>query len=233
MVGVSRMRLVDRAELEAELAKKLSRLQQGQYRQLLNALGNPPRLENLPMDYFSRMADELQGVVQPELEKIYTKQAAALMGLDKVKAVAVDWDVINERAAQWARLYAGELCKNVADTKKAAIKQQVEGFFRDARSMGDLEASLARLFGPLRAEMIAITEVTRAASEGERGFAAELNKLGLQTTFIWNTSNDEIADDCPICGPRNGKRQGDGWDELPPAHPRCRCWPTTEVIPND
>jgi len=47
---------------------------------------------------------------------------------------------------------------------------------------------------------------------------------------VWQTRNDEIV--CPICGPRHGKEEGDGWtkDDGPPAHPRCRCW-TNHVLP--
>jgi len=225
------MDLANRNDLEALLAKKLGKLQQGQYKQLLTALGDPPRLENLSPDYFQRMADELQGVIQPVLEDIYTQQTVALMGLDKVKAVAVDWNLINQRAAEWARKYSGTLCKNVSDSTRDAIRQQLEGFYRDARTMGDLEASLGRLFSPIRAEMIAITEVTRASAQGELAFAEELRRLGLKTTFVWQTSQDDIV--CPICGPLNEKEQGQGWSDPPPAHPRCRCFINTKVIASD
>ncbi len=222
------MDLPNRADFEALLARKLGRLGQSQLKSLLAALGDPPMMEHLPADYFDRMAVEYQGVIQPVLEDVYVKQAVALMGLDSHKALAIGWDIINERAAQWARQYSGVLCKNITDNTRTAIRQQVEGFYRDARTMGDLEASLGRLFGPVRAEMIAVTEVTRAAAQGELGFAEELRRLGLKTVHIWITSNDDIV--CAICGPLHEKEQGDGWTDPPPAHVRCRCFMTTKVI---
>jgi hypothetical protein len=221
------MELPNRAALETGLARKLARLSQDQYRRLLATLGDPPKMENLPGDYFNGMAAELQGVLQPALEDAYTLQAAALMGLKTNKALAVDWTVINQRAALWAKQYAGLLCKQMSDRTREAIRAQVADFFRDQRSMDDLTASLARLFGPIRAELIAVTEVTRAASMGEQGFAEELRGMGLRTTFIWQTANDDTV--CPICGPLHGSKQGDGWHDPPPAHPRCRCWINTVV----
>ncbi len=223
------MKLDNRATLEAELARKLGRFNREQYKALLPALGNPPRLENLPVGYFDRMSEALQGVLQPVMEQIYTQQAAALMGISSVKALAIAWELVNERAAQWARQYAGVLVKSITDNTRSAIRQQVEGFYRDQRSLDDLTASLSRLFSPIRAELIAVTEVTRAGVQGELGFAEELRKMGLKTTFVWQTANDEIADNCPICGPRHEKKQGDGWNDPPPAHPRCRCWLNTVV----
>jgi ribosomal protein S2 len=85
-----------------------------------------------------------------------------------------------------------------------------------------LKDSLSSLFGPVRAEIIAITEVTRAAVEGERAMVAEVAKQGIQMVAVWNTNNDEIV--CPICAPLNQKKQGEAWTFPPPAHPRCRCW---------
>src|SRR3990172_6909610 len=178
------MDIPNRAELEAKLAQKLGRLGQTQLRGLRDALGNPPKMENLSPDYFDRLSDELQGVIQPIMEEIYVAQAAALMGI-RQKAVAVDWNVVNQRAAEWARKYSGVLCKDITDKSREAIRQQVEGFYRDQRTMGDLEASLSRLFGPVRVEMIAITEVTRASAQGEMGFAEELRRLGLKTVHVW------------------------------------------------
>jgi hypothetical protein len=76
--------------------------------------------------------------------------------------------------------------------------------------------------------MIAVTEVTRASVEGERAQVRELAAQGVVLVATWQTANDELV--CPVCGPRNGRREGDGWDSPPPAHPRCRCWLNHEVV---
>jgi hypothetical protein len=72
--------------------------------------------------------------------------------------------------------------------------------------------------------MISITEVTRAASEGEQEIVNRLimDNPGIVAVDIWQTNRDDRV--CPICGPRHNRKRGDGWTENPPAHPRCRCW---------
>jgi hypothetical protein len=77
-----------------------------------------------------------------------------------------------------------------------------------------------RTFGPVRAEMISVTEITRAASQGEQQVAKELADAGINMIPIWQTNEDEIV--CEICMPRNEQEITDNF--YPPAHPRCRCW---------
>jgi len=92
--------------------------------------------------------------------------------------------------------------------------------------MEQLTAQILELIGsPIRAEMIAVTEVTRAASEGEQAVARELARQGIIMTPFWNTNRDELV--CPICEPRNNQEITDGM--FPPAHPRCRCWVNYEL----
>ena len=71
--------------------------------------------------------------------------------------------------------------------------------------------------------------MTRAATEGERGIVDELGKMGITMAEFWATENDDLV--CTICGPRNEKKEGDGWTRAdgPPAHPKCRCWVNHEI----
>jgi hypothetical protein len=86
--------------------------------------------------------------------------------------------------------------------------------------------------------MIATTEITRAAVEGEIAAAEEINKQmpeQRKLVPVWQTRVDERV--CPICQPLNEKRPdrfgADGrpvWVHPdggiygpPPAHRRCRC----------
>ena len=78
------------------------------------------------------------------------------------------------------------------------------------------------MFGEIRAEMIAITEATRAFSEGN---IQEWLASGVVDGIKWMTAEDELV--CPICEPLDGKEGSltDGIEGLkPPAHVRCRCW---------
>ena len=77
--------------------------------------------------------------------------------------------------------------------------------------------------------MIARTEVTRAAVEGQRATVKEtsdaLAKYGIKPMVeVWQTRNDDLV--CSIYRSRHGKKEGAGWtkEDGPPAHNGCRCW---------
>jgi len=77
-----------------------------------------------------------------------------------------------------------------------------------------------------RAEMIAITEITRAHNAGLRYIARRFADVtGDDLAPFWITEKDDRV--CPICSPLHLKPR-EVWEPLfplgPPAHPRCRCW---------
>jgi hypothetical protein len=96
-------------------------------------------------------------------------------------------------------------------------------------NLDQLSERITPLFGRQRAEAIAITEVTRASSEGERQYADALQTQGVRLIAIHQTNTDDRV--CPICGPRNGEPITDG--RYPPLHPRCRCFVTHKVEVRD
>lgn len=206
----------NRADFERLLAQILSRLGSKHRRELLTLLGDPPSFGNVPTGFWEKINNETANAVYPVLNDIYNEAAERMV--DSLP-IGVDWGIINERAAAWARQYAFELIKGMNETTIRALQAALNSFFQNGMTREQLEAQLVRLFGPVRAEMIAITEVTRAAVAGERAIAAELAKDGIDMVPYWLTRNDELV--CPICGPRNNKPITDG--VFPPAHPRCRC----------
>lgn len=215
----------DRAAWEQRIARALGRLGQEQFQALQKALGDPPDINNLPPGYWGDQAKEMQGILQPLIEAIF--RAAAVQIVNDL-GIGMEWADFNAAAARWARDYSFNLVRGITDKTQAALQEQIAGFFEDKRTLGDLYKSIGELFGPVRAEMIAVTETTRAAVQGELAFADELQKLGLNTTQRWQTSNDDHV--CPICGPLDQALRGNGWTDPPPAHPRCRCWVNTEVV---
>jgi len=151
-------------------------------------------------------------------------------------AIGADWALVNEAASAWASQYGYDLVQGVTAHTREALQRAVGGFFEEALSREELVGRISGLFGPVRAEMIAVTEVTRAASEGQQGLVTEVAGQGIEMIDTWSTRNDELV--CPICGPLHG-RDADGYDAgrvpywihpvsgerygKPPAHPRCRC----------
>lgn len=159
--------------------------------------------------------------------------------------IGVDWAVINQMANEWARSYSVFLAGNIEKTSRSAIakaiRNTISSYFEEGLSLNEvtrrLESDptlaklftknvrdkLGRIYGPYRAEMISVTETTRSITEGGRLVADELRRQGINMIERWITARDEYV--CPICMPRDGKPEGDGWtkNDGPPAHPRCRC----------
>jgi hypothetical protein len=155
--------------------------------------------------------------------------------------IGVDWALVNQDAADWASRYVGQLVKDISDTTQRSIGRAVSDYFTDTETIGDLDdtetigdldKSLARMtdkfgriFGPVRAEMIAVTEVTRASAQGELAVANRLKAEGIEMRKVWRTNRDELV--CPICAPLQDTEESE-WrasaPDGPPAHPRCRCF---------
>lgn len=214
----------NRAQLEAELARRFSKLSAAHRRELMRLLGTPPNMGNVPAAFWEKVASELNGSFVPFMAEIYMASAERLIS---TLPIGVDFGLVNERAAAWARNYSGELIRNITNTTRRAVGESVAAFFERGQTRADLEAALGRLFGPMRAEMIGVTEVTRAATQGELEIARELAQDGIVMVPVWQTNNDELV--CPICSPRNGKEITDNF--FPPAHARCRCWTNHELPP--
>jgi SPP1 gp7 family putative phage head morphogenesis protein len=143
-------------------------------------------------------------------------RAAAALGVEAPPGI---WDTVVQAIREYAFADVGM----INDTSRELLQDALAQFVEEGWTMGRLNEEVAKIFGPERANRIAVTELTRAYTEGKRATVDELRAAGLEVVEIWHTVNDELV--CEICGPRNGKRLGDGWDRSdgPPAHPNCRC----------
>jgi len=94
----------------------------------------------------------------------------------------------------------------------------------------ELVAMIEPVVGARRAETVAITAATEAATAGVRAYRDGLRtEHNLEYVMIWETANDERV--CPICGALHSKREDEwGGRSGPPAHPRCRCGVRLERI---
>ena len=145
--------------------------------------------------------------------------------------LAIDWELVNTAVADWARAMSFDLItgmtRTTANRLRAAIAQFIES---PDMSMSELANQLSGLFGAVRGEMIAVTEVTRAFAAGNQ---TSWEKSNVVEGKQWNTVVDELV--CPVCGPLNGKvvklnETFGGFYDYPPAHPRCRCWISPVVM---
>lgn len=227
--------LTDRARAvwEARLQAAFAAVMAARAAELLRLLGVPPDIKRVPLSYWSALDASLTAALEPLLTAMATESALGL-GAQAGISSAVNWALVNSRAASWASRYTFDLVSGIDATTQTMLQDTISSFFKtasvDLRTLsGQIQVpELVNKLGQVitsetRANMIAVTEVTRAASQGEQALLTEIRRQNpnVRVTTIWLTSRDEIV--CPICLPRNGKRQGDGWTEPPPAHPRCRC----------
>lgn len=220
------MQLENREALEAKLAKKIGRAHVQELKDLLDKLGDPPDLANLPDDFWDTASIELTTAVLPVILEVYLQSAEALLSQSPI---GVDWGLVNQAAINWASAYSFELIKRIVAVSRKAVADALTAYYQGGMTIGDLEAMLVPVFGPVRAEMIAVTEITRASVEGELALVRQIEAENEHIKMIaeWQTNVDERV--CLVCGPRNGKKKGDGWEDPPPAHPRCRCWLNHEM----
>lgn len=220
--------LDDRMAWEAGLSRELSRLLRSQMGQLLELLGDPPDLNNIPESFWQDAGEELQAALSRNFQDIYL--AAAEQILD-AQPIGVDWGLVNSNAANWARQYSFDLVSGITQTSRQAVSDAIAAFFEEQQTLQQLRDRLSSIYGPVRADMIASTEVTRAAVQGERSVIAEIEAEGVQMQRFWITSQDELV--CPICSPLH-ERPYSEWSfqfpDGPPGHPRCRCSEAHEFV---
>jgi len=208
----------NRDELERQLTRIMARLLSAYGGRLLEKLGDPPNINNLSPEFWENESQIMLEALRPFLENVYLDAAKTLMA---ATPSAVDWALVNEAAVKWASGYAFDLIKGINSTTVQTLQSTLAAYFQHPTTIGQLEARILEMVAsPIRAEMIAVTEITRAASEGEQEIARGLAQQGIEMTPIWQTNNDDIV--CPECGPRHDQEITDG--EYPPLHPRCRCW---------
>lgn len=165
-------------------------------------------------------------ILRPILENFLrqTAMAAAESAARQLPAVAryqVDWALVNEAAWRRSRDYSYELVKGITETSEAFLKETVSEWIDTGQSLDALVGAITEggMFGARRAQMISVTEVTRAYADGNRmAWAAS----GAVDKVRWQTAVDERV--CPSCGPMHNQTDvvgGDFEGMGPPAHVNC------------
>jgi len=220
--------VINRDDKESGLARAIAKEMNRARQELMDMFPTMAGwMRDVDPSFWDLHAANLTAAIAPELMKDFMLQAETMMaGFD---FLGVEWGLVNQDAADWARQYTFQLVKELTDTSRATLQKLIPAYFEQGWTQGQLRDQLASSFSITRAEMIARTEVTRAASEAEQATARLLEAQGIRMRPVWQTRNDEIV--CPLCGPKHNKEIEDGM--YPPAHPRCRCWYNNEIILED
>ena len=138
--------------------------------------------------------------------------------------IPLDYDDILTEAAAWARDYTYSLVKGITDTSRARLQDIISRIVNGTLTKEDAVTLLSQIFGPVRAQMIATTEVTRAMAQATNLYQRLARERGYEVHRRWLTAEDEKV--CEICGPLDHKLEEVWMAEFPdgpPAHVNCRC----------
>lgn len=181
--------------------------------------------------------EELIEILYPDLLAATSGGARAATAQLLEAGIGTDWELINQWAKNWARNYTYTLVKKINETSRRFISTNIDEWIKSGEPLPELRKRLEPMFGRVRAEMIAVTEVTRAYAQGN---LKAWKSSGHVTHKRWMTAQDELV--CPICAPlgraapvpldANGFDAGGNFIEAPPAHVRCRCW-LKPILPGD
>ena len=168
------------------------------------------------------MFEEMRAALAPEIATITTGR---MMGLMDEIGIGADLAVISQEALQHTQNYTYELVTRLTDTTRELVQQSLTTYTgTPGMTRGDLVKLLEPAFGEYRANMIAVTEVTRAYSAATNQYQRMAADYGVEMRRIWLTLRDSLV--CPICGPLHGMPES-VWQiqypDGPPSHPNCRC----------
>ena len=181
----------------------------------------------LPIDFWEQEKRRLLAVLTPRLAQ------AALHGMKHAavqSGIGFNSELANESAGQWAQQYTDQLLSILGTTNEKLVGDALADWTQQpGATMGDLVNLLTPKFerNKARADLIAVTETTRAYANGNK---IQFQEQGIQY-WRWNTNHDELV--CEWCGPLNRRviRIGDQFALFrgkavtePPFHPGCRCW---------
>jgi len=227
--------LPNRRKWEAALRREFVNTGRRYLQRLVELMGTPPNPDNIPASFWRGLGSDLRTRFEPVLQEIYLESVQQMM---EATTVAIDGTLPNEAAATWAKSYSFKLVSQINMTTQQRLQDIIHSFFQKrGMTVGDIrkliqpqvddlivtmrDGTTRLLTSAQRAKLIATTEVTRASVEGEKAIIAQIEDAGIEMVPIWETQQD--AKVCPICRPRQGKEQGDGWTDPPPAHPGCFC----------
>lgn len=174
----------------------------------------------LDNDFWNNEAGELWNIlVSVFVDTLMDGVQGGVDALPPDIAILLDFDVVNQAAIDYAKQYRYEWISGIVDTTRTQVQSLISDWILSGDPLPVLETQLEPLFGKIRAQMIASTEVTRIFAEANQ-------RVWQSTGFISMMSYRTSVDDrvCPICSPLEDVEMPLNDNRAPPRHPRCRCW---------
>lgn len=229
----------NKLESEKVLNKRVSQFLKEQRNEVLKAVDEETQNRKAGLDdsFWTEQERELFERITRVFQGMALKSAHTTLNDSPFTQGDID---INPLAVQWAEEFSLDLVRDISSHTRQSVQQLVEDFIATpGMTQGDVIEQLEPLFGESRAQLISITETTRAYGEGAKLAGDAIKEQGIQVVAIWNTNNDSRV--CPVCGPLNRVRESPGGNGFSPsgrgvgipnvpAHPGCRCWITHRLV---
>lgn len=165
--------------------------------------------------------------LQPATEQSLLTGATSLInsfGLD------MTFSLDNPRAVEYMSQHGAALVTQLNQTTRDRLNALLTDSLDQGLSYNKISGLITQLFdgfGSFRAEVVSVTELAGAYEAGSSSVVKDLQDQGLQYEKSWLAEGEA----CDICA----GNVDDGWistdegfssgDDLPPAHPVCRCLP--------
>jgi SPP1 gp7 family putative phage head morphogenesis protein len=129
----------------------------------------------------------------------------------------VDFDAVTNFLGVQAANY-GSILSGINQTTRKRVEQVVIEWQQSGLGLDVLDYMLEPVFSEGRANVISITEVTKALALGQTAVwaASDVEEM------VWHTAEDGRV--CPECAARRNLVFDADSSDVPPLHPGCRCW---------
>lgn len=202
------MRLKDARKKEVAFARKLGAQGQRQLNAIVKDARGTGRVLKKTLD--AGKAD-LTNVINTELQATYIGHAGNVLAEPSMNISGADWELVNDNASKWSRKYSVQQVNGMDRRTRSKVEgvlgelrsvakdigDPIPEFFERQTTLGTVRSQLQPVFGAVRSELIASTELTRAAYQGELAVIERVRANGFSMLGKWATSTDERT--CPIC----------------------------------
>lgn len=187
---------------------------------------------------------ESEGKVSDVVGPVLNDRLGMVMGgrIDRLGAQfqPIDPTEASDIVQDWLVEYIPERNRQLDASTISVLKKAIAAYrTTPGMTIQDVMRKVAPATDRARARSIAITEVTRAASQAQVDYQRYLSGKGIAMERTWVTNVDELV--CPTCGPLHNLAEDEvaplypqGWiaeyPEGPPAHVNCRCSTALTVV---
>jgi SPP1 gp7 family putative phage head morphogenesis protein len=206
-------------EMEAINAKRIEKGLREWLREVF-----PPGMSEAEIEGWATRLERGRAKFRDVLERVLidSSDLGVTVAIDQLGSIGFDYTLASAHAREAASRYSYELVGGITDNTRRALQEAVSRYTQNGEPLQSLIDDVRPMFGERRANMIAVTETTRAYANGAQ---ASYQEAGVRMMEIMVT-NDDIT--CQICLDRV---EGDkrfipvdaGDDDKPPFHVNCRC----------